>query len=88
LTYRLRPGAQNDLESIWLYTAQRWSAEQAERYVGEIRRTIERLASGEIKGRIADIFRRGYLRQASGSHMIYYNLSEPTSKSRVFFINA
>lgn len=31
--YRLTPAAQNDLEDIWLYTAQQWSMAQAGRYM-------------------------------------------------------
>ncbi|WP_209714988.1 type II toxin-antitoxin system RelE/ParE family toxin [Duganella sp. 1411] len=31
--YRLTPAAERDLESIWIYTSQRWSIDQADRYI-------------------------------------------------------
>lgn len=31
--YRLSPAAQDDLEDIWQYTVQMWSADQAETYL-------------------------------------------------------
>lgn len=42
-TYRLTPAAQNDLENIWLYTAQEWSVLQADRYADILEDTFERL---------------------------------------------
>jgi toxin ParE1/3/4 len=42
-TYRLTPAAQNDLVDIWLYTAQQWSAKQADRYPDILEDTLERL---------------------------------------------
>lgn len=41
--YLLTPAAQNDLEDIWLYTAQRWSAAQADRCTDILEDTLERL---------------------------------------------
>jgi toxin ParE1/3/4 len=34
--YTLRPAAKSDLEAIWDYTAQTWSAAQAETYVRKL----------------------------------------------------
>ncbi|SMX23641.1 type II toxin-antitoxin system RelE/ParE family toxin [Boseongicola aestuarii] len=42
-SYWLTPAAQNDLEDIWLYTAERWSAAQADRYTDILEDTLERL---------------------------------------------
>ncbi|MCA8927827.1 MAG: type II toxin-antitoxin system RelE/ParE family toxin, partial [Alphaproteobacteria bacterium] len=39
-SYRLRPAAQADLEGIWRYTAEQWSADQADRYVDGLQATI------------------------------------------------
>lgn len=41
--YRLTPAAQRDLEKIWLYGADRWSTDQAERYADTMEETFERL---------------------------------------------
>lgn len=42
--YRLRPAAVLDLEAIWTFTAERWSAAQADRYVTGMVRAFERIA--------------------------------------------
>jgi len=41
--YRLTPAAQKDLEGIWLYSAQTWSAEQANRYADILEEAFGRL---------------------------------------------
>lgn len=41
MTYRLSRRAEADLTDIWLYSAERWRAEQADRYVDDpIRRFV------------------------------------------------
>ena len=49
--YRLSPRAEIDLEDIWLYTLERWSAEQADRYQNEIISALEALTKGDESGR-------------------------------------
>ena len=39
--YRLTPAAQADLATIWTYTAQTWSAAQADAYITGIRNTLD-----------------------------------------------
>lgn len=39
--YRLTPKAEDDLEAIWRYSAETWSAEQADTYIETLIRTIE-----------------------------------------------
>jgi toxin ParE1/3/4 len=39
--YRLHPAAERDLEEIWRFTAERWTASQAEQYVDELVRTFD-----------------------------------------------
>lgn len=43
--YTLRPAAQSDLEAIWDYTAQTWSASQAETYTRKLFSAFDRLAA-------------------------------------------
>lgn len=69
--YRLSPLAEADLEEIWRYTFERWSAEQADRYVLDLIAAFEDLATGRKTGRPVDI-RAGYLKQVAGSHVIYF----------------
>lgn len=74
--YVLTKAAQADLDQIWEYTEQRWSEDQAERYVGAIRDTCVALGTGEITGKSAARFRRGYFRHAVGSHFVFYTIGD------------
>ena len=70
--YRFSPRAERDLEEIWRYTQDRWSAAQADRYTGALIDMVEELAAHPAKGRPVDHIRAGYRRQAAGSHVIFY----------------
>lgn len=72
--YRLTPAAQRDLSAIWDFTAERWDADQAERYIGEIRSAIERVASDPRRGRSRDEVRRGYRSYAVVSHVAFFRI--------------
>ena len=43
MIYKISKEASNDLEKIWLYTIETWSAEQADRYLNLIFDEIEYL---------------------------------------------
>jgi toxin ParE1/3/4 len=43
--YRLTPKAENDLEVIWRYSAEAWSAAQADTYIDTLITTIETIVS-------------------------------------------
>lgn len=58
--YVLSPAARADLEEIWDYTCQRWDDDQAEEYVREIQRAIERVVDNPMIGRACDELRPGY----------------------------
>lgn len=70
--YRLTPAAQRDLSSIWDFTEQRWDADQAEKYVTEIRAAIERIADDPARGHACTQIRDGYRRYGIGSHLVFY----------------
>jgi toxin ParE1/3/4 len=72
--YILSPRAQDDLDAIWDYTADRWSIDQADRYVCEIRQACLELAFGHKRGRSAEALRPGYFRLEVGSHVLFYRL--------------
>jgi len=71
LTYVLSPMAEADLDDIWVYTAETWSAEQAEIYTNDIIDIFEKLAEGQKKGRPVEV-REGYLKALVGRHAIYF----------------
>jgi toxin ParE1/3/4 len=74
--YKFFPRAQQDLEAIWLYTFQQWSSVQADSYVSDILSACERLSNGEKVGLNAADVRLGYWKYFSGSHVIYYRISD------------
>ena len=41
----IRPRAYADLEGIWLYTFEKWSEEQADRYLRQLNEAIQLLAA-------------------------------------------
>ncbi|KEO52499.1 MULTISPECIES: type II toxin-antitoxin system RelE/ParE family toxin [Thalassospira] len=69
--YRLSQKAEADLEEIWLYTMQRWSAAQADKYIRDFLIVFDDLAGGARSGQQCDI-RDGYLKIAMSAHVIYY----------------
>jgi toxin ParE1/3/4 len=68
--YRLTPRAERDLEDIWTYTSEQWSAEQAEKYVAALLDAMELIADKPSLGRSADSVRPGYLRRNVAAHVI------------------
>jgi len=76
-TYLLSPRAEADLEEIWLYTAERWSVEQAESYTNDIFDTFERLAEQLMVGRLVSV-REGYFRALTGRHAVYFSMRGDT----------
>ena len=55
--YLLSPAAQADIDQIWDYSFDRWGVEQADDYLRELQRTIERTAANPAIGRPFDEIR-------------------------------
>jgi toxin ParE1/3/4 len=70
--YRLTPAAEGDLEAIWTYTLQQWSAEQADRYIDTLTAAFAELAQSPKNAPACDQIRPGYRRRSIGRHMIYF----------------
>lgn len=68
----LRPKAQDDISSIWDYSAERWDVDQADAYISAIRAALQRVATHPQIGSNAAILRRGLRRFNAGSHAIFY----------------
>lgn len=73
--YLLSPAAQADLEQIWDYTHDRWGVDQAEEYLRDLQRAIERAAANPRIGRSCDEIRPGYRKLAAGSHTLFYRVT-------------
>jgi toxin ParE1/3/4 len=71
----LSAAARVDLEQIWDYTCARWDGNQAEKYLREIQRAIDRIADNPMIGRACDEVRSGYRKHAVGSHTLYYRIA-------------
>ena len=70
----ITPRAAADLDEIWDYTAERWSENQAERYIRDIWSAIEAAAASPRQTRACDDVRPGYRKQLTGSHVIFFKL--------------
>ena len=73
--YLLSPAAQADLEQIWDYARGRWGVDQAEEYLRELQRAIERAAANPSIGRACDEILPGYRKLAAGSHTLFYRVT-------------
>jgi toxin ParE1/3/4 len=64
--------ARDDLLGIWLYTAERWGAEQADLYLDQIEAGIARLGENPLAGSDFSALRAGYRRLAVERHRVFY----------------
>lgn len=79
MKYELSKAAQRDLENIWLYTYENWSAEQADRYYDLLIDEIEFIAVKPQAGKDQGHIRDGYFRTKVKSHYIFYRI-DPRKK--------
>jgi toxin ParE1/3/4 len=71
---RLTPKAEDDLEDIWSYTAETWSANQADRYLDELLEKFDLLlAMPEIAHERTE-FTPPVRIHPSGSHLLVYRI--------------
>lgn len=73
--YRLTPAAEQDLEAIWMYTAQRWSVAHASRYMDIMTATFTDLSRSPGSAPACDHIRPGYRRRSVEQHMIYFRVT-------------
>ncbi|MCB0806833.1 MAG: type II toxin-antitoxin system RelE/ParE family toxin [Bacteroidales bacterium] len=76
MKYRISHLASQDLENIWLYTFENWSAEQADRYFNLILDEIEYISSKPDSGNDFSHIRKGYFRTRIKSHFIFYKIDK------------
>jgi toxin ParE1/3/4 len=72
----LTPRAQADLDEIWDYTAERWGLDQAETYVRQLWKHIQTVADKPSLGRECEEVRAGYRHYPSGSHVLFFRLTD------------
>lgn len=74
--YRISKKAIDDLNDIWVYTFQKWSKEQADRYYDIIIGEIEFIADNYQIGKSAEHIRKNYRVTKIKSHLIFYRKAE------------
>lgn len=72
MNYLISNEAVQDLEGIWIYTAENWSVDQADYYYGLIMDEIEFLSGNPESGHELGEIRPGYFRSKVKSHIIFY----------------
>lgn len=70
--YRLTPAAISDLEEIWTFGAERWSMDQAERYVDGLVSTFELIADFPEIARERSEFAPPVRIHPTGAHLVIY----------------
>jgi toxin ParE1/3/4 len=64
-----------DLRDIWLYSAETWGPDQADRYTVDIEEICAELAAGRLLGRPVQE-RPGYFRHLAARHLIFFMESD------------
>ena len=67
-----------DLEEIWLYTVEKWSADQADRYYNLIFDEINYISRNRNSGKSMEHVRKGYRASKVKSHFIFYRIVNNT----------
>ena len=70
--YRISQQAIEDLNKIWIYTLNKWSKEQADRYYDLIIAEIEFIAENYLVGKSAEQTRKNYRVSKVKSHLLFY----------------
>lgn len=73
---RLSDRAASELRRIESYTLGVFGAEQADQYLLDLQNNFEMILDHPKIGRSADNVRSGYRKLLSGSHVIYYTVSD------------
>lgn len=74
LAYVITKKAVSDLEEIWLYTVEKWSIDQADRYYKLIFDEIHFICKNLNAGKSMEHVRKGYRASKVKSHLIYYRI--------------
>ena len=78
MKYKLSTLALEDINSIWEFTLQNWSIEQAEKYYNEIFSTIELICLNPNIGKSINEVKEIHRTKLIGSHMIIYKFRNQT----------
>jgi toxin ParE1/3/4 len=74
LPYEISKKAVSDLDEIWLYTVEKWSVDQANRYYNLIFEEIRYICKKPDSGKAIEHIRPGYQMSKVKSHFIFYRV--------------
>jgi toxin ParE1/3/4 len=74
--YRLTPAAEAELQHIWMHTAEKWSVDQAERYVDLLIAAFAKLAQFPELAPACDHIRPQYRSQVVERHIVYFQIAD------------
>ncbi|WP_410005872.1 type II toxin-antitoxin system RelE/ParE family toxin [Aequorivita nionensis] len=86
MNYRLSIEAANDLETIWLYTFETWSMEQADRYLNSIFDEIEYISFKPESALDYNHIRKDYFRAKVKSHFIFFKVNKKRNELEIIRI--
>ncbi len=78
LPFVISKKAVSDLKEIWLYTVEKWSVEQADRYYNLIFDEINYICKNSTAGKSMEHVRKGYRASKVNSHLIFYRVLNDT----------
>ena len=74
----ISPVARREITDIWLYTADRWSVEQADSYIRQIESVIARAQERPDIGSAVYGLPSAYRKMKAGSHRVVYRCTDET----------
>lgn len=86
MNIRISVEAQKDLEEIWLYTYEEWSANQADRYFNLLMDEIEFICQNPKSGIDYGAIRKGYYKARVKSHFIFYKINKRRNEIEIIRI--
>lgn len=72
----LTPRARRDLDDIWDYSRNRWGERRAEAYLRQLSLDMRTVVDIPRLGQAAEEIRPGYRRFRSGSHVLFYRVTD------------
>ena len=74
--YSLRQQAQDDLESIWIYSYREWGDEQADQYIRSLLSRFTWLSENPQLGKQRAEIKPGYYCYPEGMHLFFYKITQ------------
>ena len=68
--------AEADLDEIWLFSAEPWGEEQADRYAAQLLTALYELADGGRRSRPAEFVKAGLRKARCQRHFVYFRQSD------------